>query len=214
MNKWVFRSFSRQCRWCQAPLQHYKSRRYCNECFERKFDMVRWITKMSQKQPKLKVIIHAFGLSWGPSSEHHGKPPRDMWGHWKEVMWLGTNMWMSLRSFGGNFGFHKKWANGCSEAFRDNANCVKHPPNVTSHITPRNVSGENISKPKQDKKCPKNSQNWRLYFTLLDFLKARAPNGTGWLLGAWEVIGKDLCGLERICACLYVHLEPILSFTR
>ena len=27
-------------------------------------------------------------------------------------MWLGTNMWMPLRSFQGNFGFHEKWTNG------------------------------------------------------------------------------------------------------
>ena len=30
---------------------------------------------MSQKQLKLKVIIHAFRLSRGPSSERHGLPP-------------------------------------------------------------------------------------------------------------------------------------------
>ena len=47
---------------------------------------------MSQKQPKLKVIIHAFGLSRGPNSERHEIPPRDMVGHWKGVMWVGATM--------------------------------------------------------------------------------------------------------------------------
>ena len=48
--------------------------------------------KMSQKQPKLKVIIHDFGLSRGPSFEHHGMPPRDMGGRCKGVMLLETNI--------------------------------------------------------------------------------------------------------------------------
>ena len=64
--------------------------------------------KMTQIQPKLKVIIHAFGLSRGSSSECHGMPPRDMGGNWKGVMWLGTNIWMLLRTFRENFGFHEK----------------------------------------------------------------------------------------------------------
>ena len=38
---------------------------------------------MFQKQPKLKVIIHAFGLSQGPRSERHGMSPRTMGAHWK-----------------------------------------------------------------------------------------------------------------------------------
>ena len=66
------------------------------------------VQKMSQKQPKLKVIIHAFGLSQGPSFECRDMPLRDMGGHWKGVMWLGTNMWMPLYSFRGNFWFHAK----------------------------------------------------------------------------------------------------------
>ena len=64
---------------------------------------------MSQKQPKLKVIIHGFGHSPGPSSERHAMPPRDMGEHWKGVsMWFGMNTWMLLRSFLGNFGFQAK----------------------------------------------------------------------------------------------------------
>ena len=76
--------------------------------FGRKYDQAREGPKMTQKQSKLKVIIHVLGLSRGPSSERHGMHPRDMGGHWKEVMWLGTNMWMPLDSLRGNFGFHEK----------------------------------------------------------------------------------------------------------
>ena len=49
-----------------------------------------------EKCPKngQKVIIHAFGLARGPSSELHGMPPRAMRGHWKVVMWLETNIWI------------------------------------------------------------------------------------------------------------------------
>ena len=56
-------------------------------------------------------IIHAFRLFWGLSSERHGMPPRTMGGHWKGVIWVGTNIWMPLRSFQGYFGFHEKWIN-------------------------------------------------------------------------------------------------------
>ena len=63
---------------------------------------------MSQKLPKLKIIIHAFGLYRGTSSERHGMPPREMGGHLKGVMWLGKNIWMHLRSLRDNFWFHEK----------------------------------------------------------------------------------------------------------
>ena len=69
-------------------------------------------SKNVAKHPKLKVIVHDFGLSRGPSSKSHGMPPRNMGGNWKGVMWLETNIWMCLRLFRGNFGFHekmKKW---------------------------------------------------------------------------------------------------------
>ena len=77
---------------------------------------------MSQKQPKLKVIIHAFGLSRGPSTEHHGMPPRNMSCHWKGVMWLGTNMWIPLCHFEKILGYTKNEQMGCSEVIRGNAN--------------------------------------------------------------------------------------------
>ena len=52
---------------------------------------------------------------------------------------------------------------GCLEIFRGNANGVKYTRNVTSHVgTPRNVSGENMTRPGKFQKCPKNIQNWRL----------------------------------------------------
>ena len=60
------------------------------------------------KKPKMKVIIHAFGFSRGPSFERHGMPPRGLGGHWKGVMSLGTKMWMPLRSFRCSFSFHEK----------------------------------------------------------------------------------------------------------
>ena len=63
---------------------------------------------MSQKQSKLKVIIHAFKLSRGPSYGRREMPPRDMGGHWNGVMCLGKNMWILLRLFRGNFGFEEK----------------------------------------------------------------------------------------------------------
>ena len=87
------------------------------EMFRRKYDQTQRNKKMSQKQPKLKVIIHAFRFSWGPSSKRHGMPRRRMGGHWKGVMWLGTNMWMPLHSFRCNFGFHEKWTNGVLRGF-------------------------------------------------------------------------------------------------
>ena len=92
----------------QVPAQRYKSRRLSQEHFVRKYDQTRKSPKLSQKQPKLKVIRHAFGLSLGLSSKRHGMSPRDMGSHQKGVMRLGTNMWMPLRSFRGNFGFHEK----------------------------------------------------------------------------------------------------------
>ena len=67
---------------------------------------------MSKKQPRLKVIIHVFGLSRGPSSGRHEILPWDTRGHWKWVIWLRTNILMALRSFRGNFGLHEKWTNG------------------------------------------------------------------------------------------------------
>ena len=114
---WVLRSFSRQCKWGRAAAQSYESCRYSYECFGRKFNQAQESSKMSRKQPKLKVIIHAFGLSRGPSSEHYEMPPRDMWGDWKRVTWLGTNIWMPFGSFRGNFEFHEEWTNGVFRGF-------------------------------------------------------------------------------------------------
>ena len=50
------------------------------------------VKKMSQKQPKLKGIIHAFEVSRGLIFERNGMPLRDMVCHWKGVMWHGTNI--------------------------------------------------------------------------------------------------------------------------
>ena len=120
--------------------------------------------KISQKQPKLKVIIHAFGLSRGPSSESHGIPHRDMGGHWKWVMWIGTNMWMPLCSFRDNFGFHEKWKKWDVQRLYEAMQMVLSTRGtslqLTSHVgTPMNVSGENMTSLGEVQKCPKNSKN-------------------------------------------------------
>ena len=80
--------------------------------------------------------------------------------------------------------------------------------------TPRNISGENMTRPGDVKKCPKNRQNWKLQYIIWDFLEAWALNTAGCLLGPWEFIGKESCGLEWIYGCLYIHFEPILDFMR
>ena len=57
-------------------------------------------------------------------------------------------------------GFTENEQMGCLEAFRYNANCTKHPRNFSSHIgTPRSVSEENMTKPGEVQKRPKNNQN-------------------------------------------------------
>ena len=73
--------------------------------------------KMSPKQPKLKVIVHDFGLSRGPSSERHRIQSTTMGVHWKGVMWFGTNIWMPLRSLRDDFVFHEKRTNGVFRGF-------------------------------------------------------------------------------------------------
>ena len=82
-----------------------------------KYDQARENPKMSQKQPTLKVIIHAFGFSRGPSSERYGISLRDMIRHRKGVMWLGTNMWVPLCSFRGNLGFTRNEQMWCYRLF-------------------------------------------------------------------------------------------------
>ena len=43
---------------------------------------------------------------------------------------------------------------------------------------------------------------------------ARDPEGTGCLLGTWDVNGKESSGLEQIYECIYIHFEVILGFSR
>ena len=43
------------------------------------------------------------------------------------------------------------------------------------------------------------------------FSRGQASIATGCLIGAWEVIGKESCGLEQIYGCLYVRFEAILD---
>ena len=97
---------------------------------------------------------------------------------------------------------------GCSEAFRGKANSAKHPRNVTSQFgTPRNILGENMTRPGVVKKCTKNTKIEGYYTSFSKFLGVRAPNATRSLLGVSEIIGKKSCGLERI----YLDAFTIIS---
>ena len=53
-------------------------------------------------------------------------------------------------------GYTRNEQMGFSQAFRGNTNGAKNPRNVKSHVDfPRNVSGENMSRPGEVQKCPK-----------------------------------------------------------
>ena len=135
--KWtneVFSGFSRQYNWCQTTVQRYKSRSAILGTFWEKIWPGPEKSKNVPKTAKIEGYNTRFRTFLGSRSERHEMPPKDMWGHWKWVMWLGTNMWMPLCSFRDNFRFHEKWTNGISEDFRDNTNGVKHPCNVTSTV--------------------------------------------------------------------------------
>ena len=168
---------------------------------------------MSQKPPKSKVIIHGFVLSRGLRSGRHEVPSRDMRCHWKGVKWLGTNIWIHLCYFEAILGFTRNEHMRCSKAFRGNANTAKYPDNVTSHVgSPKNVS----RKYDHARRSPKISQKQSILKVIIhasSFPRTRASNARGCLLRTWEVIGKESCGLERICGYLYVHFETILGFT-
>ena len=64
----------------------------------RKYDQPQKSKKMSLKQPKLKVIIHVFGLSRGPSSERNGMPPRG-YGRSLERRHVAWNEYMDAYTF-------------------------------------------------------------------------------------------------------------------
>ena len=102
---------------------------------------LREVKEKVAKQPNLKVIIHAFGLSRGSSFERHGMTPRAMGGRWKEVTWLGTIYGCLYVHFESILGFTRNEQMECLEAFRGNENGVKHTLNVISHVgTPGNFS--------------------------------------------------------------------------
>ena len=117
MNKWVFRGFLSNANFAKDPCNVTSQIDTPRNVSRENTTTPRDFSKMSQKQPKLKVIIHTFGLSRGRSFERHGMPPRAMGAHWKGVIWLGTNRWMPLRSFHDNFGFHKKLTYGVLRGF-------------------------------------------------------------------------------------------------
>ena len=122
--------------------------------------------KMAQNQPKLKVIIYAFGCSWGSSSECHGMPPTGMGRHWKRVMWIETNMWMLYVHFETVLNFTRNEQMGVFIGFFEAIEMLpsaKHPRNVTTHFGfLRNFSGENLTRLREFQKCLKNSQSTRL----------------------------------------------------
>ena len=149
---------------------------------------------MLQKHLKLNVIIHAFRISRGPSSESHEMPPRDMQGHWKWVMWLETNIWMCLHLFWGNFGFHKikmkKW--GVQRLFETMQ--MMSSTRATSQVTSTFLSmfREKIwPVPHKSKNVTKTTK----IEGYSNFPESRVPNATRCLLGSWEVIGKRVMWL-------------------
>ena len=76
-------------------------------------------------------------------------------------MWLGTSICGCLFvHFETVLGFTRNEQMGCLEAFQGNTNGAKQPHNLTYHVGfPRNVSGEDMTRPEKIKKCLKNSQN-------------------------------------------------------
>ena len=134
MNKWVFGGFSRQHKWSQTPVQRHKYRSVILGTFREKIWSGPEKSKNDLKKPKLKVIIHAFRLSWGPNSERHGKPPRDM-----EV--IGNDSCDLERIYGCLYvhcevilGFTRNEQMGYLEDFRGNTNGARQPWNVTSTV--------------------------------------------------------------------------------
>ena len=190
--KWkneTFIVFSRQHKWCQAPVQRNKSRRLSYELFGRKYDETWKSKKKSQKHPKLKVIIHAFGLSRRPISERHGLLPGAIRGHGKGVMWLGTNIWMPLRSFRVNFMFQEKWTNGVFKGF---SRQLKWCQAFVNRYKSRRLSLELFGKKyDQLRRSPKISQNNQNEGYNTRFRPFSGADATGCLLGPWEVIGKE-----------------------
>ena len=164
--KWineVFRGFSMQHKWFQEPTQRYKPRRLSKERFGRKYDQARKCPKMSQKQLKLKVTIHAFRLSRARATD----ATLCLLGTWKvigkESCGLERKCGCLYVHFKVNLGFTRNEQMGCLETFRGNSNGLKHPRNVTSYVNfPWNVSSENMTRAAKFQKCPRNSQNWRL----------------------------------------------------
>ena len=70
-----------QRKWYQALRLRYISCPHPWERFLRIIGPEPNKSKMTQKQPKLKVIIYTFRLSHDPSTGSLGVPPRDMGGH-------------------------------------------------------------------------------------------------------------------------------------
>ena len=113
---------------------------------------------MSQKQPKLKVIIHDFGLFRGLNAAGCLLGTCEVIG--KESCRLERICGCLNIQFDAILSFTRNEQIGCLKAFQDNANGAKHPCNVISHVgTPRNVSRQNMTRSGEVQKCRKNNQN-------------------------------------------------------
>ena len=120
-------------------------------------------SKNVTKTTKIEGYNTQFRTFWGSSYEHHGMPSSDIEGHWKGVMWLGTNIWISLRSVRGNFEFDEKWTNGVLRDFSRQHKLCQAPVQREIHANfPMNVLGKYMTRPGEVQKCCKNSQNYRL----------------------------------------------------
>ena len=71
-----------------------------------------------------------------------------------------------------------------------------------------------MTRPGDVQKYPKKQPKLKVIIHAFGFSQGPSSERNGMLsLGEWDVIGKELCGVEQICECLYVHFETILGFT-
>ena len=161
------------------------------------------ISKNVAKTAKLKVILHAFSFFRGPSYKHHGMPLMDTGGHGKEVMWLGTNIWMSLRSLRGNLGFLDKWTDGVFTGFSRQHKWYQPPTQChRSRRLSYGCFGRKYDQAGRSQKLivPKAAN------TLSGFPGSRASNTTGRLLWPW---GGHWKGVMWLGTNMWM---PLLSF--
>ena len=163
MNKWGVQKFFKAMQMVPSIHAALQVTSAFLGTFRKKYDPAKRSPKMSQKQQKMLVIIHAFGLSWAWAPNATGSLLGTWEVHGKESCGLERICGCLYVHCEIILGFTRNEQMGCSEAFQGNANGAKHPRNVTSHVSfPRNVSGKNMTRPGEFQKYRKNSQNWRL----------------------------------------------------